>query len=124
MKTHGLDTIIGAHRFFKDLPEQYLALISGCAKNIHIKSGAFLFREKQPANEFFLVREGQIVLEIASPKSGPIPIQTIHKDEVFGWAAIVPPYEWHFDALVQSPLRAISIDAKCLRTKCERDPEL
>ena len=34
------------------------------------------------------------------------------------------PYIWHFDARATAPTRAICLDGKCLRTKCENDHEL
>ncbi len=124
MEVHGLDTILRDHPFFKGLPESFLKTVTGCAKTVRFKEGEFLFREKGSANEFYLLREGQIVLEVNSPKFGPLPIQTLHEGEVVGWAWLFPPYEWYFDARVQKPLRAISIDGACLRTKCEKDPAL
>ncbi len=124
MDIHGLDGVLRSHPFFKDLPEAFLNTVVGCAKNTRHKAGEFLFREKQAANEFFLIREGQLAIEINSPKFGPIPIQTVGAGEVVGWSWLFPPYEWHFDARVQETIRAISIDGSCLRAKLEKDPAL
>jgi len=124
MKIHGLDPLLQAHPFFRDLPESFLHAVAGCAKNVRFGAGEFLFREKGAANEFYLVREGQLALEVNSPKLGPISIQTIHEGEVVGWAWLFPPYQWYFDARVQKPLRAVSINATCLRKKCEEDSAL
>ncbi len=124
MKIHGLQEILREHPFFQDIKPSYLDLISGCAENVTYPKGGFLFRERGAADSFFVIRAGQIVLEVDSPKSGPIPVQTLHEGDVFGWAAIFPPYEWQFDALVQTSVRAIRMDAKCLRAKCEKDPGL
>ncbi|HEX6973984.1 MAG TPA: hypothetical protein VF147_06255, partial [Vicinamibacterales bacterium] len=33
-------------------------------------------------------------------------------------------YEWHFDARALNLTRAIALDARCLRGKCESDPAL
>jgi len=124
MKVHGLEQVLQDHPFFKDLPESFLHAVAGCAKNVRYESGDFLFREQGEANEFYLVRAGQIALEVNSPKFGPISIQTIHEGEVVGWAWLFAPYRWYFDARIQKPVRAISVNAKCLRTKCENDPAL
>ncbi len=63
MKVHDLDSILQAHPFFKDLPESFLHAVAGCSKNVRYSPGDFLFREKGAADEFFLVREGQLALE-------------------------------------------------------------
>jgi len=38
-----------------------------------------------------------------------------------GWSWLIPPYRWHSDARVIEPTRAIALDGKCLRAKCEAD---
>jgi len=43
---------------------------------------------------------------------------------VLGWSWLVSPYRWHFSARVVEETRAIALDAKCLRGKCETDHEL
>jgi len=36
----------------------------------------------------------------------------------------VPPYRWGFDAKALDMVRAIALDATCLRGKCEADHDL
>jgi hypothetical protein len=36
----------------------------------------------------------------------------------------VPPYRWRFDARAVEMTRAIGIDARCIRDKCESDPRV
>ena len=36
----------------------------------------------------------------------------------------MPPYRWTFDARTVSLVRAIGVDARCLRAKCEADNHL
>jgi CRP-like cAMP-binding protein len=37
---------------------------------------------------------------------------------------MVPPYRWHFDARAVEVTRAIALDGKCLREKCQEDHDL
>jgi CRP/FNR family transcriptional regulator, cyclic AMP receptor protein len=55
------------------------------------------------------------------PLSGSIPIQTLEGGDVLGWSWLVPPYRWRFDAGAIELTRAIALDGKCLRAKCEAD---
>ena len=119
-----LEPILREHPFFHGMPEPYLTLLTGCAKNIRVEAGKFLFREKEEAKSFYLIREGRIQLEVASPKLGAMTIQTIGPGEVLGWSWLFPPYQWHFDARIVEPVRALALDGKCLRGKCETDPAL
>jgi CRP-like cAMP-binding protein len=43
---------------------------------------------------------------------------------VLGWSWLFPPYRWHFDARALELTRAIALDGKCLREKCEEDHDL
>ncbi|NIQ02484.1 MAG: cyclic nucleotide-binding domain-containing protein [Nitrospinaceae bacterium] len=119
-----LRPILEEHPFFKDLESRYLDLLAGCARNVRFEAGEILFHEGDPADRFFLIRQGKVALEMAPPNQEPMIIDTIEEDLVFGWSWMVPPYKWHFDALALTLVRAISVDGKCLREKCEKDHEL
>jgi CRP-like cAMP-binding protein len=110
--------------FFTGLPQQFSALISGCASNAHYAAGEYLFREGEDANRFWLIREGAVALEINAPERGAVTIETIEEGEVLGWSWLFPPYRWHFSARAVRPVRAVAFDGACLRTKCDTDPEL
>ena len=65
-----------------------------------------------------------MAVEIFGAQKGPITVQTIDDGEVLGWLWLIPPYNWHFDARAVELTRAIALDGKCLRTKCENDHDL
>lgn len=121
METKGLGEIIGRHNLFVGLRQDFLDLVTGCAKNVRFKPGEYLCQEGNPANETFLVRTGKVALEIAQSGVGRMTYQTAGPDEVIGLSWIVPPYRWTYDARAVEETRAISIDAECLRNKCEAD---
>jgi CRP/FNR family cyclic AMP-dependent transcriptional regulator len=119
-----LEPILAAHPFFQDLPSHHLQLIVGCASNVRFEAGQFIFREGEEANSFYLIRHGRVTLEIMVPERGPLTIQTLEEGDVLGWSWLFPPYRWHFDARTTTLTRAIALDGKCLRTKCEDDHDL
>ena len=47
-----------------------MTLLTGCAANVRFDAGAFLFREGEPADRFFVVRQGRVALEIDAPGRG------------------------------------------------------
>ncbi|MCS7228791.1 MAG: cyclic nucleotide-binding domain-containing protein [Candidatus Kryptonium sp.] len=124
MSVETLERILSEHPFLKDLKEEYLDLIVGCARNVFYKPGEFIFREGEEAHEFYIIRDGRVSLEISVPGKNPVVIQTLEDGEVLGWSWIVPPYYWHFDARVVEPTRVIALDGRCLRNKCEEDHNL
>ena len=120
MTVETLEPIIAQHPFLQGLEPQYLGLIVGCASNVRFNSGQFLFREGEEANQFYMVREGKVALQISTARQ-PIIIQTVDKGDVLGWSWLVPPYRWRFDARALELTRAIALDGRCLRRKSEED---
>ena len=118
-----IDELIRAHPFFRDLPEDDLALVAGCGENVHIGAGDLIFVEGDPADTFYVIRKGRASLEINAPPRG-IVVATLGTGDVLGWSWLFPPYRWHFDARALDETSAIALDGACIRGKCEDDPEL
>lgn len=119
-----LEPILAEHPFFKGLEKHYIELIVGCSSNVRFDAGKSVFRAGEEANEFYLVRHGKVALEVYVPGRGPITIETISEGEILGWSWLIPPYHWRFDARAVDLTRAIALDGKCLRDKCEKDHDL
>ena len=119
-----LRPILAEHPFFKDLGVRHLELIVGCASNVRFNAGEFIFRQGEEADQFYLIREGLVALEIFVAGRGPVTVQTMGEGEVLGWSWLVPPYRWMFDAHATELTRAIALDGKCLRNKSEQDHDL
>jgi CRP-like cAMP-binding protein len=120
----GLEKILLEHPFFHGLEAELGTLISGCARNVRFETGAYLCREGDPANEFYLLRQGEVALEIAAPGQPPAVFLTLGEGDIVGTSWLVPPYRWSFDVRAVKPVHALGIDARCLRNKCEADHHL
>ena len=119
-----MDELLAAHPFFGGLGDEALALIAGCAVNVHFAPEEMLFRLGDPADRFFVVRHGRVALELHAPGRGRYVLDTVEDGDVLGWSWLVPPYRWFLDARAVAPTSAISIDGVCLRGKCDEDPAL
>ncbi|HXR29491.1 MAG TPA: cyclic nucleotide-binding domain-containing protein [Solirubrobacteraceae bacterium] len=119
-----LEQLIAASPVFAGMAQEHLALIAGCAVNDHFPADAWLFREGEPADRFFLIRKGAVALQVQAPGRGALVIETLHAGEVAGWSWLFEPYRWQFDGRAASPTRVVSFDGSCLRGKCETDHEL
>ena len=116
-----LEPILAAHPFLCELEPSHLALIVGCASNTRFEKGQFLFRDGEEANQFYIIRQGKVALEIFTAGRGPVAIDSYGEGDVLGWSWLLPPYHWHYDARATELTRAIALDGRCLRTKCEND---
>jgi len=119
-----LERILGDHPLLKGLGEAHLKLITSCASNVSFEQGEFLFREGGDADCFYILRHGKVSLEVAAPGKGALTIVTLGEGEILGWSWLVPPHQWNYDGRALELTRAISLDGKCLRGKCEEDHHL
>ncbi|MBZ0310376.1 MAG: cyclic nucleotide-binding domain-containing protein [Anaerolineae bacterium] len=117
---HTLESVLAKHPFFEGLEPQYLALLAGCASNMRFEEGQYLFREGQEATQFYILRYGRIAIEAHTP-TRDIMLYTHDEGDVVGWSWLFPPYHWHFSGRAVQLTRVISLDAVCLRGKCEAD---
>jgi CRP-like cAMP-binding protein len=119
-----LERILGQHPFFKDLSPENMKLVTGCAANVRFEPDQYVFHEGDEANQFYLIREGRIALQLFAPDRGHMTLETLGEGDVLGWSWLIPPYYYVFDAKVLELTRAIALDGKCLRRKCEDDHHL
>jgi CRP-like cAMP-binding protein len=119
-----IESLLGDVPLFAGLQPEHLALVAGCAANVHFFADEVLFREGEHADTFFLVRHGSVAIEMFVPGRGAATIETIEAGEVIGWSWLFPPYRWHFDARALVALRATRFDGACIRAKCADDPAL
>ena len=119
-----LEPLLRDHKFFAGLDPDYLSLLAGCASNEVYPADAFLFREGEPAQTFYLIREGKVALEIAAPASGALLVQTLGAGDVAGFSWLIAPHNWEFDGRAVERVRAVRMDGACLRAKCDDDPRL
>ena len=113
-----------SYGFFTAMDEATRDLIAGCARNVVFNKGEFIYREGDPANEFYVIRHGTVALEVHVPGRDALVIETLEEGEILGWSWLVPPYRSRFDARAVGLVRVICFDAVCLRDKIERDHEV
>jgi CRP/FNR family cyclic AMP-dependent transcriptional regulator len=124
METQTLENIIAEHPFFANLDPVYINLVVSCASNVRFEAGKHILREGEEANEFYLIRAGRVGIEISPPQGKPIIVDMVSEGDILGWSWLLPPYIWNFNARAETATRAIALDGKCLRSKCELNHDL
>jgi CRP/FNR family cyclic AMP-dependent transcriptional regulator len=120
----GLEQIVSEHRLFQGLGPEFVNLAAGCAKNVRFNADQYLFHAEDPADRIYLIRYGLVALEMTMPGRGAVQYETLGEGEIVGLTWLLPPYRWGYDARATELVRAIALDAKCLRDKCEADHDL
>ena len=119
-----LERILSAHPFFAGLDKAFLELACGCGKNARFEAGDYICHEGEAADQFYLLREGRVALQVAAPGHGVATFLTLGPGEVFGVNWLAPPYRWTYDARALERARVVAMDGRCLRDKCEADHDL
>ena len=124
-----IDTALLAKQpFLKGLPERQLEMLLEDTMPATFQEDEVILTDGGPANRFYLLLSGEVVLESHSSEYGdehkPVSIETIGTGDVLGWSWMFPPYHWHFDARATSPVKAIFFYGTRLRERCEMDHEL
>ncbi len=122
MKT--LDAVIAESPVFAGLAQEQLEFIAGCAQNVHFEAGQQIAKRGDRADAFYLIRTGEVALDVDVPNKNPVRIDTVEPGQVLGWSWLIPPYQWNYDVVATELVRAVSFDGACIRDKCESDPAL
>lgn len=110
------------HPFIQGLEHDDVEVFVQLGRLAEFAARDIIFRAGEPADTFYLVRSGVVALQVDAGGTFPRTIQNITEGSALGWSWLFEPYEWQFDAVAQTPIRAIAFDAVALREKFARDP--
>jgi CRP-like cAMP-binding protein len=94
------------------------------AREAVVPQGLRLFDGGGRADHFWIVRSGEIALDIRLPGRRPAVIGTLGFGELVGWSWLLPTHEWQIGAETVSPVRAWEFDAEAVRQMCRADPAM
>jgi CRP/FNR family transcriptional regulator, cyclic AMP receptor protein len=115
---------LAAHPFLRGMPSEQLDALAETASEVTFPARHRLFDDGGNAGHFWLIRSGQVALDLDVPGQGPMVIETLGMGELLGWSWLFPPYRWAFGAVAVRPVQAFEFDAAALRAHCASDPAL
>lgn len=124
-----LERALREHPFLKDLAEDHVRLLTGCAKNMRFSPGDMLLREGHPETTLYLIRQGTVALEAARPGRPTTCVETLGPGDVVGvsWALGAlgsAAAAAALDARARDSVLAFALDGACLRDKMASDDRL
>ncbi len=119
-----IEEALKQHPFTADLHPHHLSKLARCCRITRVYTDNYIFRENQPANKFYLVRTGTVMLETERKEGSTASIQTIGAGKLLGCSWVFEPYTWRFDARALGPTEMIEFDADEVRTLFSEDHEL
>ena len=118
-----IEQALAATRMFRNLTPEQIKAVAELGVEVEFGDGATVMREGDPADSFFLIRDGFVALQTQAPAEA-ITIETLHNGDPIGWSWLFEPYLAHFDARSRGVTRAIRFDAATLRRRCAEDTQL
>jgi CRP/FNR family cyclic AMP-dependent transcriptional regulator len=116
-----LFNLIEKQTFFKGLKIAQLQLLTDSAMEMQFEPGQLILEEGSPANRFYLILAGKVVLESAIKERGIVHIETLGPGDDLGWSWLLPPYYLQLSARAVEPTQTIFFYGTRLREQCEQD---
>lgn len=111
------------HQLLHGMPERDLGWLAQTSSVARFPAGHRLFEPGGVAKHFWLIRSGQIALDLQLPGRGRLVIETLGRGEMVGLSWLVRPYQWQYGAKVVQPTEAFEFDAIAVRQRCDIDCE-
>jgi CRP-like cAMP-binding protein len=117
--THDLIT---THPFLDGIAPARLDRLAAWGRRAPFHAGYPVFVEGGRADRFWLIRDGDVQLDLHVPGSGTVVIESLGAGAVLGWSWLFPPHRWQFGATAVAPTLAIEFDGDGVRRLCDSDP--
>jgi CRP-like cAMP-binding protein len=122
-RRQSLRILLAQQPFFEGLSTHHLQFFTDSAREMRFAPGESILAEGQPADRFYIIMEGRVVLGAELEDRGIVPVQTLGPGDGLGWSWLFPPYTLSLSARALSPTRTISFYGECLRAEAEQDHE-
>ena len=87
-------------------------------------TGDTIFNEGDESAEIFIVDEGQVEYVIEPIPDQPLIVDTMTKNQLFGWSAMVPPHRRTATIKATKKTRVLAAGANDLRKICQANPHI
>jgi CRP-like cAMP-binding protein len=118
--------LLSQAEFFEGLSDEQLATIADLCEEVSCRPGEVLFREGHKAERLYVLSEGEIQISIQlSSRPERLKMSVIDEPgQVFGWSALVAPYQYTASALCETDGQFLAIDGQALMQVLKQDPAM
>jgi CRP/FNR family cyclic AMP-dependent transcriptional regulator len=113
---------------FGGLNDTELEAVATTIVKREFEPGATIFHEGDRAEEFYILIEGRVALQMSLPSSQAtqvrrVTIDIISPTQVFGWSAVVPPHEYTLAAVCLQRAEILAVDGAKLEQVLRSNPQ-
>jgi CRP/FNR family transcriptional regulator, cyclic AMP receptor protein len=115
---------LAGHRFAAGLSASQIARLAGIARSVEVPAGTRLFDEGGQADSLWLIRAGQVALDLTVPGRDRLIVETLGPGDELGLSWLLPAGRWQFGAVAQVTAAAFELSSAAVTDLCEADHEL
>lgn len=113
---------------FTTLGGVQLAAVAATTSRKECDAGTTIFQEGDSADDFYVLLEGRVALQMSLPSSRSalarrVTIDIVTPGQVFGWSAVAEPHEYTLAAVCLQRSSLLSINGARLEQVLRQDPE-
>ena len=123
MSNQSIEDYLPTHAFFSELDDNFMKFLTDSATELKIKKGDVLFQQGERADKFYLLRNGQVSVQVPALMGPTLEIQTLGEDQILGWSWLIPPCRWIFQARALEDSDLLEFDGSAILARCEEDPK-
>ena len=124
MDAQSLSTVLSELRFTAPLTADALDAVAKCSVQSDFPSGRVVFREGDENRNLYLVVAGAVALDMQVPGRGSVRILSLGPGDMLAWSALLGGGPMTATATALEETRLISIDAGCLHSLCDSNPQV
>lgn len=105
------------------LSDEHLDRLMVLGREVDFPAGGRIFEEKGKADRFWILRDGDVALELHVPGRPAAAVEKLGQGSLLGWSWLFPPRRWHMSARALTGVRAVEFDATDVRRLCQEETE-
>ncbi len=123
MSKQSIKDYLSTHVFFSGLDDNFIRFLADSATQQKVEKGHVLFQQGKYADKFYLLRSGQVSVQVPALVGPTLEIQSLGADQILGWSWLIPPYRWNFMARALDETELLEFDGSAILARCEQDPK-
>lgn len=114
--------LVRRYPFFAGLNMEQITTLAKAADELSVEPGHYFFKEGEELSCFYIIYEGQVGIVVNLPSLGKeVAVSTLGPGDMFGWSALVPPYETTAPAKAMTRCRVFCFDCRAIRAGFSQD---
>jgi CRP/FNR family transcriptional regulator, cyclic AMP receptor protein len=97
--------------------EKFLSM----GETFHFRAGEVIFRQDDVARYLYLIKKGNVAIEMHIPTRGTRRIDTVGQGEIFSWSAVVFPHIETATARALDDTEVLGVRGDALVLSCKKD---